>query len=164
MALSFGMHVKVRFALKHFGHGYSPDVWIFEPLRAHQKRASTRTSEWKIIEYVCRAKIEDIKLKGAGTITVSSKRIQKNNLSFLTRTLLAASIGAISVANHLLFVFFLRGIFGNTSRFRIILQLHHVHGGKQRRADRSGAQLSSQIARQIRDAKLGKKIYTIDCN
>lgn len=41
-----------------------------------------------------------------------AKRIQENNLSFLKRELLTALIQAISVTNHLLFVFFLRGIFG----------------------------------------------------
>lgn len=90
-------------------------------------------------------------------LSLRTKRIQENNLSFPTRELLTASIRAISVTNRLLFVFFLRG-FREHLEFRIILQLHHVHGGEQRRADRSGAQLSSQIARQIRDAKLGKKI------
>jgi len=33
---------KARFALKHSSRGRSPDVWIFESLRARRKRASTR--------------------------------------------------------------------------------------------------------------------------
>lgn len=35
---------------------------------------------------------------------------------------------------------------------RVVLQLHHVHGGEQRRSDSVGAEFSSQNARQIRDA------------
>lgn len=54
-------------------------------------------------------------------------------------------------------MFFSSGYLLEHPEFRVVLQLHHVHGGEQRRSDSVGAELSSQNARQIRDAIVGKR-------
>lgn len=64
---------------------------------------------------------------------------------------------SITVTNRLLSVFLSSGDLREHPEFRVVLQLHHVHGGEQRRSDGGGAQLSSQVAGQIRDATVGKE-------
>lgn len=54
-------------------------------------------------------------------------------------------------------MFFSSGYLLEHPEFRVVLQLHHVHGGEQRRSDSVGAEFSSQNARQIRDAIVGKR-------
>ena len=43
--------------------------------------------------------------------------------------------------------------------FRNLLQLHHVHGGQQRRVNRPRPQLPSPETRQLRNAELGKSYH-----
>ena len=64
---------------------------------------------------------------------------------------------SITVTNRLLFMFLSSGYLLEHPEFRVVLQLHHVHGGEQRRFDGVGAQLSSQDAGQIHHAAVGKK-------
>lgn len=64
---------------------------------------------------------------------------------------------SIAVTNRLFFMFFSSGYLLEHPEFRVVLQLHHVHGGEQRRSDGVSTKFSSQDARQIRDASVGKK-------
>lgn len=87
-----------------------------------RKRASSCISEWKIIKICLLSKkmrwkrYKKLRVSG-GDYAVSRAKRESERIIFHFRreSGLTASIHTISVTNRLLFVFFLRGIFGNTS-------------------------------------------------
>lgn len=94
------------------------------------------------------------RLRWSREYDLSSNIFEVTLQSFILREWIPRSI---AVTNRLLFMFFSSGYLLEHPEFRVVLQLHHVHGGEQRRSDSVGAEFSSQNARQIRDAIVGKR-------